>query len=155
MNLTAVFLLATVMIDAMGVGLIMPVMPDLIRDVRGGSLAEAALWGGILSTVFAVMQFLFGPILGALSDRYGRRPVLLISLVFMSLDYLVMAVAGTIWLLLIGRIVGGITAATHSTASACMADLSAPEDKAANFGLIGAGFGLGFVAGPVLGGMLG
>lgn len=149
------FLVVTVMLDAMGIGLIMPVMPDLIREVQGGSLAQAALWGGVLSTVFAVMQFLFGPVLGALSDRYGRRPVLLVSLVFMSLDYLVMAVAGSMWLLLAGRIVGGITAATHSAAAAAMADLSAPKDKAANFGLIGAGLGLGFVAGPLIGGLLG
>jgi DHA1 family tetracycline resistance protein-like MFS transporter len=143
------------MLDAMGIGLIVPVMPDLIREVNGGSLANAALWGGLLSTVFAVMQFLFGPIMGNLSDRYGRRPVLLLSLFVMALDYLVMAVAGTIWLLFLGRVVGGITAATHGTASAYMADISKPEDKAANFGLIGAGFGLGFVLGPLIGGLLG
>lgn len=139
----------------MGIGLILPVMPDLIRDVTGGDLASAAIWGGILSTSFAVMQFLFGPALGALSDAYGRRPVLLISLVVMALDYLVMAVAGTIWLLLAGRLIGGITAATQSTATAFIADISAPEKKAANFGLIGAAFGIGFVIGPLLGGALG
>ncbi|WP_425394196.1 TCR/Tet family MFS transporter [Aestuariivita boseongensis] len=142
------------MLDAMGIGLIMPVMPDLILEVQGGTLASAALWGGVLSTVFAVMQFLFGPIVGALSDRYGRRPILLVSLVVMSLDYLVMAVAGTIWLLLLGRVVGGITAATGPTASAYMADISAPHEKAANFGLIGAAFGAGFVLGPMVGGLL-
>ena len=154
MNLTAVFLLATVMIDAMGVGLIMPVMPDLIQEVSGGDLASAAQWGGLLSTVFAVMQFLFGTILGALSDRYGGRPVLLVSLVVMSLDYLIMAVAGSIWLLLLGRIIGGITSATQATAYAFMADLSDDKDKSANFGLIGAAFGLGFVLGPLVGGLL-
>jgi hypothetical protein len=106
-RLPFLFVLTTVAIDSMGIGLILPVMPDLIREVGAGSLAEAAIWGGILSTVFAVMQFLFGPLLGSLSDRYGRRPVLLISLLVMALDYLVMAVAGTIWLLLAGRIVGG------------------------------------------------
>ena len=143
------------MLDAMGIGLIVPVMPDLIREVQGGTLASAALWGGVLSTVFAVMQFLFGPMIGALSDRYGRRPVLLVSLVVMSLDYLVMAVAESIWLLLAGRVVGGITAATGPTASAYMADISQPHEKAANFGLIGAGFGIGFVLGPMIGGMLG
>ncbi len=154
MKLPVVFILFTVLLDAMGIGLIIPVMPDLIREVNGGTLATAAIWGGVLSTSFAVMQFLFGPVLGGLSDRYGRRPVLLISLVVMSLDYLVMAVAGSIWLLLIGRIVGGITAATQSTANAYMADISAPKDKAANFGLIGAAFGLGFVLGPLIGGLL-
>jgi DHA1 family tetracycline resistance protein-like MFS transporter len=154
-RLPFLFVLTTVAIDSMGIGLILPVMPDLIREVGAGSLAEAAIWGGILSTVFAVMQFLFGPLLGSLSDRYGRRPVLLISLLVMALDYLVMAVAGTIWLLLAGRVVGGITAATQSTASAFIADLSKPEEKAANFGLVGAAFGIGFVIGPLLGGVLG
>ena len=154
MRLPVVFILITVMIDAMGIGLILPVMPALILEVEGGSLARAALWGGVLSTGFAVMQFLFGPTVGSLSDRYGRRPVLLVSLAVMALDYLVMAVAGTIWLLLAGRLVGGITAATQSTAMAFMADISKPEDKAANFGLIGAAFGVGFVLGPLIGGLL-
>jgi DHA1 family tetracycline resistance protein-like MFS transporter len=149
------FILITLTLDAMGIGLIVPVMPDLIRAVNGGSLGAAAIWGGILATAFAVMQFIFGPILGSLSDRYGRRPVLLISLLVMSLDYLVMAVAGSIWLLFATRIIGGITAATMSTASAFIADISAPEEKSANFGLIGAAFGLGFVLGPVIGGLLG
>lgn len=155
MRLPIVFILITVMLDAMGIGLIVPVMPDLIQEVGGGTLAEAALWGGVLSTSFAVMQFLFGPIVGNLSDRFGRRRVLLVSLVVMSLDYIVMAVAGTIWLLLAGRIVGGITAATGATANAYMADISSPKEKAANFGLIGAAFGAGFVLGPLIGGVLG
>ena len=154
MRLPVLFILLTVMIDAMGIGLIVPVMPDLIQEVRGMGIGTAALWGGLLSTSFAAMQFLFGPLLGALSDRYGRRPILLVSLVVLALDYLVMAVAGTIWLLLAGRIVGGITAATQSTANAYMADISKPHEKAANFGLIGAAFGLGFVLGPALGGFL-
>lgn len=155
MRPAVVFILITVMIDAMGIGLIIPVMPNLIQEVEGSGLSTAALWGGVLSTVFAVMQFLFGPVLGGISDRFGRRPVLLISLMVMALDYLVMAVAGSIWLLLAGRVVGGITAATNSTANAYMADISKPEDRAANFGLIGAAFGLGFVAGPLIGGLLG
>ena len=138
----------------MGIGLIVPVMPDLIQEVDGGDLATAALWGGVLSTSFAVMQFIFGPVLGGLSDRFGRRPVLLISLVVMTADYLVMAMVSSIWLLLIGRLVGGITAATQSTAAAYMADISKPEKKAANFGLIGAAFGMGFVIGPLIGGFL-
>lgn len=149
------FILVTLTLDAMGIGLILPVMPDLIAEVEGGTLGTAALWGGILATTFAVMQFVFGPILGSLSDRYGRRPVLLISLLVMTVDYLVMAIAGSIWLLFLTRVVGGITAATQSTASAFIADISKPEEKSANFGLIGAAFGLGFVLGPVIGGLLG
>ena len=149
------FILVTLTLDAMGIGLILPVMPDLIAEVSGGTIGTAAIWGGILATIFAVMQFIFGPILGSLSDRYGRRPVLLISLLVMTLDYLVMAVAGSIWLLFATRVVGGITAATMATASAFIADISKPEEKSANFGLDGAAFGLGFVLGPVIGGLLG
>jgi len=155
MRLPVLFIMITVTLDAMGIGLIMPIMPDLITEVQGGTLADAALWGGALSAVFAVMQFAFGPFVGSLSDRYGRRPVLLVSLFFMTFDYIVMALAGSIWLLLAGRIVGGITAATHAAAGAYMADISPPERKAANFGLIGAGFGIGFVLGPLIGGLLG
>ncbi len=154
MRPAVVFIVLTIMIDAMGVGLIIPVMPDLIREVDGGDLSQAALWGGVMATTFAVMQFLFGPIMGGLSDRYGRRPVLLLALVVMAADYVLMSIAGSIWLLLLGRIIGGITAATHATASAYIADISKPEDRAANFGLIGAGFGVGFVLGPVIGGIL-
>ncbi|WP_297340277.1 TCR/Tet family MFS transporter [Pseudophaeobacter sp.] len=155
MRLPLFFVLTTVMIDAMGVGLIMPIMPNLLLEVQGGSLAEAAIWGSILSTVFAVMQFLFSPVLGSLSDALGRRPVLLVSLFVMALDYLVMALAGSLWLLLVGRIIGGITAATHATAGAYIADISKPTEKAANFGLLGAAFGAGFVMGPLIGGLLG
>jgi DHA1 family tetracycline resistance protein-like MFS transporter len=153
-RLPLIFILLTVMIDSMGIGLIIPVMPNLIEEVSGGGLSQAAIWGGILTTVFAVMQFLFGPTLGSLSDRVGRRPVLLASLGFLALDYLIMAVAGTIWLLLVGRIIGGITAATQSVAAAYIADISRPEEKAARFGLVGAAFGLGFVIGPLIGGLL-
>jgi len=153
-RLPITFILLTVVIDAMGIGLILPVMPDLIQEVKGEGLGSAARWGAVLATIFAAMQFIFGPIVGSLSDRFGRRPILLISLVVMALDYLLMAVAGTITLLIIGRIIGGITAATQSTAAAYMADISKPEDKAANFGLIGAAFGIGFVLGPLLGGVL-
>ena len=149
------FILVTLTLDAMGIGLILPVMPDLISEVEGGTIGTAAIWGGILATTFAVMQFIFGPILGSLSDRYGRRPVLLISLLVMTIDYLVMAIAGSIWLLFLTRVVGGITAATMSTANAFIADISKPEEKSANFGLVGAAFGMGFVLGPVIGGLLG
>lgn len=153
-RLPIIFIVVTVMIDAMGIGLIMPVMPDLLREVDGGNLGDAAIWGGILATTFAAMQFLFGPVVGSLSDRYGRKPILVISLVIMAFDYVLMAFAGTIWLLLLGRIIGGITASTHATAAAYIADVSKPDEKAANFGLIGAGFGIGFVFGPVIGGIL-
>lgn len=155
MPLPVVFVLITVMIDTMGVGLIMPVMPDLIEEITGGSLADAALWGGVLTAAFAVMQFLFAPLLGSLSDRFGRRPVLLVSLAVMAVDYIVMAFAGAIWLLLVGRIIGGITAATHAAASATMADLSEPGKEAEGFGLVSAAVGLGFIAGPLIGGALG
>lgn len=154
-RLAFVFILITLAIDAMGIGLILPVLPDLITQLHGGTLGQAAIWGGILSTSYAVMQFLCGPTIGSLSDRFGRRPVLLISLTVMALDYVVMALAGSIWLLLAGRIVGGVAAATQSTATAFIADISRPEDKSKNFGLVGAAFGIGFVIGPLIGGVLG
>jgi DHA1 family tetracycline resistance protein-like MFS transporter len=153
-RLAVTFIFISVMLDSMGIGLIMPVMPDLIQEVEGQGLGAAAVWGGILATIFAAMQFVFGPTVGSLSDRYGRRPVLIISLVIMAFDYVLMAVAHTIWLLIIGRIIGGITAATQSTSAAYMADISEPDEKAANFGLIGAAFGVGFVLGPLFGGLL-
>ena len=148
------FILFTVMIDSMGVGLIIPVMPALIQDVTGGSLANAALWGGLLSSSFAVMQFLCGPLLGNLSDRFGRRPVLLISLFVMSICYLIMAVAGSLWMLLLARIAAGVTSATQAAAAAYMADTSPPARRGAGFGLVSAALGLGFVLGPPLGGLL-
>ncbi|WP_256369759.1 TCR/Tet family MFS transporter [Tropicimonas sp. IMCC6043] len=154
-RLSLAFVLTTLVIDAMGIGLILPVMPDLIREVRGGSLGEAAVWGGILATGFAAMQFLFGPVLGAFSDAFGRRPVLLVSLAAMAADYLVMALTDSIWVLLAARIVGGILAATHATAMAFVADISRPEDKARRFALTHAAYGAGFVIGPLIGGLLG
>ena len=153
-RLSILFILFTVMINSMGIGLMMPVMPDLIQEVNGGDLAQAAIWGGVLSTTYAVMQFLFGPAMGGLSDRYGRRPVLLVSIAVMALDYVVMALAGSMWLLLATRIVGGITAATQSTATAYMADISTTAERTRNFGLVGAAFGVGFILGPLVGGLL-
>ncbi|MGR3484614.1 MAG: TCR/Tet family MFS transporter [Paracoccaceae bacterium] len=149
------FILCNLMLDAMGIGLIIPVMPDLLEEISGAGLGQAALWGGLLATSFAAMQFLFSPLLGSLSDAYGRKPVLLVSLGIMAVDYVVMALAGALWLLLIARIMAGIMAATQATATAYIADISRPEDKGKNFGLVGAAFGLGFVLGPVLGGILG
>lgn len=152
--LALAFIIGVVTIDAIGIGLMVPVMPDLLEDITGGSLAQAALWGGVLTTSFAVMQFLFGPIVGSLSDRFGRRPILLTSLAVMAADYVIMAVTSSIWVLLIARIIAGIAAATHSTATAYIADISAPDDRGRRFGLIGAGFGVGFVLGPLIGGLL-
>ncbi len=154
MRLPVVFIFITIVLDSMGIGIIMPVMPDLIREVGNMDLSEAALWGGSLTVVFAINQFLFSPFIGGLSDTYGRRPILLVALVVMALDYLVMGFAQSMWLLFLGRFVGGITAATQSTASAYMADISTNEDKAKNFGLLGAAFGVGFILGPMLGGLL-
>lgn len=153
-GLPVLFIFVTLTLNSMGVGLILPVMPSLIREVTGGDIAGAAAWGGILATSYAVMQLLFAPAVGALSDRFGRRPVLLVSLAVMAADYVVLALAGSIWLLFAARLVGGITSATQSTASALISDLSRPEDKAKNFGLLGAAFGIGFVLGPVIGGLL-
>jgi MFS transporter, DHA1 family, tetracycline resistance protein len=153
-NLPLIFILITITLDAIGIGLIFPVMPSLLEQITGGSLAQAAVWGGALSASFAIMQFLFGPIVGSLSDRYGRRPVLLISVGVMALGYLVMATANSIWLLLIARLVTGITAATNSTAAAYIADITPPDQRGARFGLIGACFGIGFVLGPLIGGLL-
>ena len=153
-KLAVTFVLLTVVIDAMGIGLIMPVTPDLIRELLGKGLAEAALWGGVLTASFAVMQFLFSPAIGGLSDRYGRKPVLLLSLFVVAVDYVIMGFTGSIWVLLIGRVIAGIASATQSTATAFIADISKPEEKAQNFGLIGAAFGVGFLLGPMIGGLL-
>ena len=155
-NLPIKIIILTVILDSVGIGIMIPVLPNLMTDVLPGkTVAEAAVWGGILASIFAVMQFIFGPILGSLSDTFGRRPVILISLIFMALDYIIMGLATSIWLLLFGRILGGITASTHATAAAYVADISTSEQKAARFGYIGAGFGIGFVLGPIIGGLLG
>ena len=149
-------ILTTVVLDSMGIGIIIPVMPALFAEVTGSEkISDIAIWGGLLASTFALMQFIFGPFLGALSDRYGRKPILLLALFVMAAYYLIMGFAQTLWLLFLGRLIGGITAATHATANAYMADISSPEEKAARFGMLGAGFGLGFVLGPLIGGLLG
>lgn len=150
-----IFVLLTVCIDAMGFGIIMPVLPDLIAELSNTSISGAALWGGYLSFSYAVMQFVFGPTIGNLSDRFGRRPVLLVSLFMLAADFLIMALAPSLIVLFIGRTLAGIAAATHSTANALMADISSKADRARNFGLIGAAFGAGFIIGPLIGGIAG
>ncbi|MEM8974546.1 MAG: TCR/Tet family MFS transporter [Pseudomonadota bacterium] len=148
------FVFLTVCIDSIGFGIIIPVLPDLIREVTNLGYSGAALWGGWMSFSYAIMQFVFGPTVGNLSDRYGRRPILLASLAVMAVDYVIMALAPSLLVLFVGRIIAGIAAATYSTCNAYVADVSKPEDRAKNFGLLGAGFGLGFVIGPVIGGLI-
>lgn len=148
------FIFVTLLIDVIGLGIIIPVLPDLIREMIHGSISDASRWGGWLLFAFAIMQFLFSPILGNLSDRYGRRPILLFSLFGFGVDYLLMAFAPTIGWLFVGRLIAGMTGASFTTASAYIADISPPEKRAQNFGMIGAAFGLGFIIGPVMGGLL-
>ena len=149
------FIFITLLLDVIGFGIIIPVMPVLIEELIHGDLSAASRWGGWLTFAFAFMQFLCAPILGNLSDRYGRRPVLLFSLFGFGIDYILIAVAPTIGWLFVGRIIAGITGASFTTASAYIADISAPAERAKNFGMIGAAFGLGFIIGPVIGGLLG
>ncbi len=149
------FIFIMVMLDVMAIGIIIPVLPKLVESMSGGNTARAAEIYGIFGTAWGLMQFVFSPILGALSDRYGRRPVLLLSTFGLGLDYILMAIAPTLVWLFIGRIISGITAANFSTANAYIADVTPPEDRAGAFGLIGAAFGIGFVLGPALGGIIG
>ena len=149
------FAFITMFLDAMGIGLILPVLPELIEEVAHVDLSMAAIYGGYLGFIYAFMQFLCGPTLGNLSDRFGRRPVLLLSLAALAIDYLIMGVAPSLWLLGVGRFIAGIAGATHSTAFAYVADVSKPEDRTRNFGLVNAAFGFGFIAGPLIGGLIG
>jgi MFS transporter, DHA1 family, tetracycline resistance protein len=146
------FIFVTVLIDVIGFGIIIPVLPDLIRQLLHTNLSVAAQYGGFLLFAYALMQFFFSPVLGGLSDRFGRRPVLLFSLFGFGIDYLFLAFAPTIGWLFVGRIVAGITGASFTTASAYIADISTPDKRAQNFGMIGAAFGLGFIIGPAIGG---
>jgi MFS transporter, DHA1 family, tetracycline resistance protein len=149
------FIFVTLLIDVTGFGLIIPVVPKLIQQLHGGDLAKAAEWGGYLGFAYAALQFVTAPILGGLSDRFGRRPVLLFSLVGFGLDYILQGFAPTMGWLFAGRCIAGITGASFTTASAYIADISTPEKRAQNFGMIGAAFGIGFILGPVVGGLLG
>jgi len=149
------FIFVTLLIDVTGFGLVIPVFPKLIEQLINGNISEASEWGGWLTFAYAIMQFLFAPVLGNLSDKYGRRPVLLFSLLGFGVDYILLSIAPTIWWLFLGRVIAGITGASFTTATAYIADISTPENRAQNFGMIGAAFGLGFIIGPVLGGVLG
>ncbi len=150
-----VFIFITMLIDIIGLGIIIPVIPKLISELIQGDISEAAKYGGWLLFAYAITQFVFSPLIGNLSDKFGRRPIILISLFGFSLDYLLLAFAPTITWLFIGRIISGITGASITTAAAYIADVSTPENRAKNFGLIGAAFGMGFIIGPVIGGFLG
>ena len=149
-----VFIFITIFIDVVGLGIIIPVWPKLITQLAGVGLSDAARYGGWLSFVYAGMQFLGAPVIGNLSDRFGRRPVLIYALVSIGIDYVIMGVAPTIGWLFLGRFLSGMSGASYTTASAYIADVSPPEKRAANFGLVGAAFGLGFIIGPGLGGIL-
>lgn len=152
---TLVFVTMTVFLDTVGFGIIMPVLPQFLMSLSEITLAEASAIAGYLVVSYALLQFVFAPIIGNLSDRFGRRKVLLVSLAAFSINYLIAGLAATIWVLFIGRVLTGITSATHATANALIADVSPPEERAQNFGLMGVAFGLGFMVGPALGGIVG
>ncbi len=149
------FILITMLVDTIGLGVIIPVSPRLIAALAHQDLSGAAHWGGWLFFSYALMQFLCAPLIGNLSDRFGRRPVLIVSLLMLGVDYLITGLAPTIGWLFIGRILSGMAGASYTTVNAYIADISPPEKRAANFGLVGAAFGVGFVLGPALGGLVG
>ncbi|TLP80789.1 TCR/Tet family MFS transporter [Maribacter sp. ACAM166] len=149
------FIFITILVDVIGIGIILPIIPDLIMELTGEGNHMAIIYGMWLTTAFAGMQFLFSPVLGEISDRYGRRPILLLALLGLSIDYMIHAWAPTIAWLFLGRFLAGITGASFTVASAYIADVSTKENKAKNFGLIGAAFGVGFIIGPGIGGYFG
>lgn len=148
------FIFVTLLIDVIGFGIIIPVMPKLLSGMLHIGINETSTYGGYLLFAFAFAQFIFSPVIGNLSDRFGRRPVLLISLLGFGIDYLILAFAPNYYWFLAGRIIAGITGASFTTASAYIGDISTPETRSANFGMVGAAFGLGFILGPLLGGLL-
>ncbi|TWH99732.1 DHA1 family tetracycline resistance protein-like MFS transporter [Luteimonas cucumeris] len=150
-----VFIFVVVLIDVLSFGLIIPVLPHLVEQFVGGDTAHAAYWVGVFGTVFAAIQFVTSPIQGTLSDRYGRRPVILLSCLGLGLDFIFMALASTLPWLFVGRVISAITSASFTTANAYVADVTAPEQRAKSYGMIGAAFGLGFIVGPLIGGWLG
>lgn len=150
-----VFIFITLVIDVLGIGIIIPILPTILQGFSNGDISQATKYSGWLMASYAIMQFIFSPIIGALSDQFGRRPVLLFSLFGFGIDYILLALAPSLSWLFIGRIIAGITGASFTTASAYIADISKPEDRAKNFGMIGAAFGLGFIIGPTIGGILG
>src|SRR5580698_1269282 len=149
------FIFITVLLDMLAFGIIIPVLPHLIMQLIGGSYAQAAMWSGTFGTLFMLTQFVCSPIQGALSDRFGRRTVILISSFGLGVDFVLMALAPALWVLLIGRVISGICAASFSTANAYIADVTPSQKRAAAFGMLGAAFGIGFIVGPALGGLLG
>ncbi len=149
------FIFITLLLDVIGLGLIIPVFPQLIEELIQGNISEASQWAGLLTFAYAIMQFICAPIVGNLSDKYGRRPVLLLSLFGFGIDYIFLSLAPTIWWLFVGRLIAGLFGASFTTATAYIADISTPENRSKNFGMIGAAFGLGFIIGPGLGGLLG
>src|SRR5881394_2419445 len=151
----AAFIFVTILLDMFALGLILPILPKLVESFVNNDTATAARIFGLFGTAWAVMQFIFSPVLGALSDRFGRRPIVLLSNFGLGLDYVLMALAPNLAWLFVGRAISGITAASFSTAGAYIADVTPPERRAAGFGMVGAAFGLGFVIGPALGGILG
>jgi DHA1 family tetracycline resistance protein-like MFS transporter len=150
-----IFILVTVTLDILAMGLIIPVLPKLILDFLGGVMTDTARWSGRFAVVFALMQFFFSPLLGVLSDKFGRRPVILLSNLGLGLDYIVMAMAPTLYWLFLGRLISGITTSSIPTAMAYISDVTPKEKRAGAFGMIGVAFGIGFILGPGLGGLLG
>src|ERR1700686_3989909 len=150
-----IFILVTVTLDILAMGLIIPVLPKLILDFLGGEITNAGKWAARFAVVFALMQFIFSPLLGVLSDRFGRRPIILLSNLGLGLDYIVMAIAPTLNWLFLGRIISGITTSSIPTAMAYIADVTPKEKRAAAFGMIGMAFAIGFAFGPAIGGLLG
>ena len=145
----------TVVLDIIGIGIIFPIIPDLLEDLGINNISSAAIWGGLLSASYAGTQFIFSPLIGSISDVIGRRKIILFALLTLSIDYLILGFSASLWILIIGRLIAGIAGGTVPTATAYLADISDPSEKAKNFGLIGAAFGLGFILGPILGGLLG